>query len=265
MQQNISWWQSCAIRGRLRHYLVGAIVSGLFCWPLMAVAQANDYPVDALMRTPVLVDVKAASPDEHLLAIARAADVNFFADATEMPVPVTKSDEKSDYILWGTLLQFVDKHGLRVQRFGERNFLLWPTPNTDITEVARQISAERMLQRAQNPASKMDKESRETLLAQYLRGKGWDGNWEKVDITVKWAELPDNVRSVIEWEVQDLIEAVYDSKKFDENTWQKARLRLLNTAKKPGEYAPVLEAVIETPDTGGAMVWRFSSVRAARR
>ena len=113
----------------------------------------SDFRIDAVARRETVADAKAPTADDHLVALARASDVNIFADATPGEgieagghvVPEARTGEHKASTgkmqLAVALMRFVRAQKLHMGRRGERTFLLWRPPS-DAVAVARQVIAE---------------------------------------------------------------------------------------------------------------------------
>ena len=140
------------------------------------------------------LSVKDATPDEFLLAVARAGDVNLIADTTPQagtepaPAPITR---QVDSVAEGFLYDAAKTEGLRYKYFGDRTFLFWRPPQ-DAAAVAQHIVDE--MAAAQRAVPPLTSKQVQNLWYEYFtREHGWDGKQDAV-INVQVADLPAPLR-----------------------------------------------------------------------
>lgn len=189
--------------------------------PIVA-AQDNDFPGDELVRRQVEIKTGAVPLDEYLVTMARAADVNIIADATQIPA-ASKVEKSTDQVLGGAIESFTRAHQMRARRFGERTFLFWKNPEIDKVALAHRIMKRYRDERAALPPLPHGIEAAWT---KYFReAHGWGGDWETADLNVPLAQLPPELRARVHVEVQDHLFAMSGgSLLFQDEVWQRGRL-----------------------------------------
>lgn len=210
---------------------------------------------DAVAYAKASVSVKDATPDEFLVAVARAGDVNIIADATmpEGAAPIAGSITRD--IKGGAVSAFLsdlaETENVRFKYFGDRTFLVWRPPH-DSTGVAQQIVDEFMAaRRALPPLS-----SAQVLQSWdgYFREKHlWDGGHEAT-IEVKIADLPSPLRERALVQAQEALMPLFLAQPdfFVPEAWQKAHLVVGSTVERNGQ-PPVPYLYWREPVPGGLL------------
>lgn len=190
----------------MKQFRVCLLAAGVTSLALAVSVCAQPTVIDDLLRREVKFEPKSALPlDEHLIGLARAADINFLADATSFPpdarvtpYPGTLSSiagvRGPGAAIWRpTLLNLIgdvaDQKALSQLRFDDRTFLLWSEP--DIVALGRLVAAEMNAHPVEPPARlTLDK------LSKYFREvHGWNGQAQDVDFKVPIAALPLELRA----------------------------------------------------------------------
>ena len=175
--------------------------------------QAQDYPDTAPWNKASFRDVSIPlaqpSTGDYLLAIARAADANLLADATDFPEkqPPLSGEWKhftstSDGKTWKgkaneLLLILLHERKLTLRQLPTETFLLWSEP--DMASLGEQVAAVMPRVRIASPfqqlvVNPLIEERIRRAVATHLKETKWDG---KSDITVSLAQLPLEVQNDI--------------------------------------------------------------------
>lgn len=203
------------------------------CLTLCAIAVGvRALPIDDLMRKKVAVKVQEASMDDYLVELARAADVNFIADATDFPKTAEPVSLEQQRPLGNLIIDFARQRKLGSRRFDANTFLFWSAPDTDAAlELAHAI-----LPTQTNPDGKplIRRQMRAWLTDYFKQVHGWNGYSQDVDIKVKLADLPPELRAWVVSETRDEIlpwEKIFYSDVF----WNTARLRIRDSSNGTGD------------------------------
>ena len=181
---------------------------------------------DAFTAGKVPQGVTGATPDEYLISLARAADVNIVADVTPQVNAIAEPPEASppNISLEGLLFDFAGQQKMHSKRLGERTFLFWRPPQ-DSAAVANQIVAEHLA--ADNALPRLTGNEISNLWFEYFKQHGWNGERD-VTIDMKIADLPEPLRSgavvVAQAQLLRLYAGSYDF--FVPNTVRKMRLHV---------------------------------------
>ncbi len=111
----------------------------MLCIPVLAHAQDN---VAELRDQQLHFELKAATPDDEMLEIARAANVNLFMDATEViekpSLATTRAPEHTDWQLEHLISNLTVARRL-AWRFDPENRAFWVSAEPDIKQLRQQL------------------------------------------------------------------------------------------------------------------------------
>ena len=200
------------------------------CFSLFAVcAQAATLGVpflDDSTRRESVLQLNNATTSDFLIAWAKAGNFNVIADATQVDSKGATILGEQKGQLGQLLLNFAAEHKINGRRYDERTFLLWRIV-PDVRALASLIITHDGNTRGTVPP--LTQEAMNALLAEYFqRVHGWDGKSAEIDVTVKIADLPPELREQVMHEVRDTLSAerrltyVW----FSDDLWAKARLHL---------------------------------------
>lgn len=184
------------------------LLSGL-CLPAygdgLPVTPPSHDPSIEVQRQHIQFNDRAAATDDYMIALARAANVNIIADATNIPTdpppaPAEFPVERENPML-GTHVFFdlVVGRKLTLVNFDDTTMLFWPPP--DRAGIARQIRARRAAAPRHDRAPLDDARTNAMLQDYFRRVHKWDGNWETVDISVPLDDLPPELKAHVEAEI----------------------------------------------------------------
>lgn len=243
-----------------------------FCFGALAStashAQEDNVPRDELTERKVAVSVKGATPDEYLVSLARAADVNIIADATtpseaapDAAVPEAAAVESPPNIpLIALLFDFSNEQRVHLRRADERTFLFW-RPLRDPVKTANQIVAEHQAAMRALPQW-TGKEISNAWFEYFKQQHGWTGERDAT-INVKIADLPSPLREGSLAAAQAKLLGIHapSYEVFLPETWRNARLQAGPAADDGG--APHLYWVM--PVRGGSVTTPIGRLDAPRR
>ncbi len=245
------------------NYFKGFAVLGT--WLLLSHAPARAIPVklDAVTEQKITRPLDTATADGYLIDMARAASVNFIADATDFPAPapVTAYPSTSGAVAglkgeyqehWGSSLinvmgDFASQEKLSTLRVDERTFLFWSEPDPvqlatlqlsliQAVERDRFAKASAALQ-AQGMAPEdivtgaTTPEALRTVLFNLLKNqRGWTQNTaaldKKIDIRFALAELPPDVRARVLLDLREIMAMPSNLFALSDDFWKNPRLRI---------------------------------------
>ena len=245
------------------NYLKGFAVLG--AWLLLPQAPARALPVepDAVTNQKITRPLDTATADDYLIDMARAADVNFIADATDFPAPApviaypatpgsvvgVKGEDKEhwDARLINVMGDFVAQEKLSTLRPDERTFLFWSEPDPEqlatlqlslirAVERNRFAKASAALQAQGVPPEKIvngetTPEALNTVLFGMLQAqRGWTRSSakldQKIDIRFTLDELPPDVRARVLLALREIKVEPRDLLALNADFWKNPRLRV---------------------------------------
>lgn len=228
-------------------------------------AQSQPHEETLGKKLPAPLDLKRGTTDEHLLALARAADVNFIADATSFSQTPSEIPHNPKNRLWDLILDTAYQRNLTWLGFDRNTFLFWPDQN--FAPLGRQIAAQGIV-RIDGPVPTVAEMA--GLLTDYLRREhGWDGKATDFTFKSKIRDLPPEVRERVIAGAQaslfrmDQPEIMANREFWFANEfWQKATLQLVEEpaeeAGKPAKWR--LWVAAETP-----VAWTARSLSIVKR
>ena len=171
-----------------------ALALPIFCIPLIAHAQAQD-SVAELRDQPLHFEPKTATPDDEMLEVARAADVNLFMDATDVTekasIATTRVPGKTDWQLEHLVSNLTVERRL-AWRLDAKNRALWISAEPDIKQLRRELLPGPGIEIA---APKMDEAAFTARLVDYLqREQGLKSETEPWSRTLTIADLPADLK-----------------------------------------------------------------------
>lgn len=240
-----------------------ALCLGLSWVAWSAGAYAIPIVPDTVTNQEITRPLNTATPDDYLIDMARATNVNVLADATYFPVPSSVvpypamsgsvAGMKGEYRehwnanLINVMGDFVAQEKLSTLRASDRTFLFWSEPDpialvqaqlplTRAAENARFAKAVAAQQAAGVPdeeiidAEASDSEIKRVLLDYLKRKRGW--TWsetrqnEKLDIPIPLDELTPDLRALVLLRVQRTWIDSEDTQYFDDDFWVSESLKL---------------------------------------
>lgn len=177
-----------------RHLFIAG--AGLLLWVSNVRAQyhPNGHGVDEITRQKIALKLKNATTDDFIVELARAADLDFIADGTDLPqTGLTMSGEFSDH--FGDLIDDVwpGKRELTCWREDKRTFLFWAMP--DLVSLTRRIVNGEEITRVPKT---MDNRALRDALSDYLRQHhAFDGEKVGQSVRVAFADMPPPLRQAM--------------------------------------------------------------------
>lgn len=201
---------------------------------------------DLLQRT-IDLPVQQVAAHDYLVQLARAADLNFIADATNIaPDAPTVSQETPARLTQLMFYNLVKPQNIRMVRFDQKTVLFWPAP--DLVQLARLVLAEEDAASKAKPAVAPLKEAElNALLKDYFqRAHGWNGDWETANVEVQLDKLPPELRARVQNELRSQVANSAFSpdveKWFSDAFWSTARLTINQHRRLAGgPLTPFLE------------------------
>lgn len=197
-------------------------------------AQAREFAFyDENTRRAAKLELKNSSVDDALIEWATVTDFNLLVDSTQFSTDEPKVSGPKQGSVGQLLLDIVKGRKISGRRYDAQTFLLWKI-NFDWRETARLIIA-REQQHTAAELPPLKPEQMNALLFDYFKGvHGWDGKTSQIDIKVKIAALPPELRERVlhELRAQLLSNQRQSYPWFSDDLWQKARLHL-----QPGRRA----------------------------
>lgn len=270
--------------------IVGFVV---FCLSLVALApKGNCQKFGAVTKMPlkkVDLHLNNATADDHIVQLARQADVNFIADATRFPEAPSRISQDSQEDWGNLLLEMAHQRSLTWQGHDENTFLFWADWQGDLRELAEMILArveagigDKMRDPAErtrlsDPRERAKRWNKEMLpaLTDYLkRAHGWDGLSQNFKLRLKMAELPPDLRAKViaraQEELPNANQAAAYRAYFGDEFWNKAILKVTQSRGPKwwsemhgiGPEHPARGVAIIGPDVAGLeMRWVFGYLR----
>ena len=244
------------------NYLKGFVALG--AWLLLTHAPVRAIPIapDAVTNQKITRPLNIATADDYLIDMARVADVNFIADATDFPAPAPVTAYPSmpgsiaglkgeyrehwDARLINVMGDFAAQAKLSTLRPDERTFLFWSEPDPEqlatlqlslirTVEQDRFAKASAALQAQGVPPEEVvngetTPEALRTVLFELLQTqRGWTRNTaaldKNIDIRFALAELPPDVRARILLDLREIVVKPRDSLALNADFWKNPRLR----------------------------------------
>jgi hypothetical protein len=230
---------------------------------LLTPAAAQGQVIDDTLRQKATLRLGTATPDDHIIALARAAKVSVFADATQLSAAAKPLSLGGEDALLNWLLQISHECRLSWQRQGEKTFLFWSEP--DVPELAQVLLAakenqptaarelvadaptppgQQGVQQGQAMANRSQMANRYQValaLVEYLQNvHGWDGNVASLSLNLKLSSLPADLQAQVLAlaHSQTLPSSLSsDTAWLSSHVWEQARLGIMR-----GQEAPVLTA-----------------------
>lgn len=164
---------------------------------------------------------KAAALDENLVSLARTADFNFIADATDFPAVQTTVTNQQRSFDW-EIADFFRAQKLSSLIWSERTFLLWSQP--DVTALGPLIAADEKARTLRNPLT--EAEMNEQFTDYFKRVHNWNGDPQNLSVKVRIADLPPALRdNVLALTRARLISPQYPAW-FADDFWENARIAI---------------------------------------
>lgn len=203
-------------------------------------SSGDDFPLDAIAKQKIALDIKNATSDDYLIAVARAADVNIIVDTTPSTdsVPVTQTPlltVQKDIWLGGAFFKFTKAEKMRTKRFGEKTFLFWQPP-TNPVGTARHIVDEFFKVRRAMPTQPI--EVKELMADHFGATEERDGKLLIAIHDVQMDGLPSPLREKLLLEIQARCFGAYGARPelFDRDTWKKGSLSIGSFLNQPTPY-----------------------------
>ncbi len=167
------------------------------------------------------LSIQAATVDEHLVSLARAADFNFIADATDFPAVQTRVTNQQRSFDW-EIADFFRAQKLSSLLWSERTFLLWRQP--DMTALGPLIAADEKARTLRNPLT--EAEMNEQFTDYFKRVHGWNGEPQNLSVKVRIADLPPALRDNVLAMTRDRLISPQHLAWFAEDFWENARIAI---------------------------------------
>ena len=204
-----------------------------------------------IFRKTATLRVQNGTADDYMIELGRAADINIVADVTQPVADDTRItlDEKK------TVSEFVDNFVWPRDRlasaFDQRTMIFWPAPN--FRELVKTIGAEQKAELKPETAPLTDEEAPKKWTEYFRQAHNWDGKWDGVDIKVAVDDLPADLRSQVQQEIERRMSVIRSSalmqRRASEEFWAKARLYV----------APLSPAYREAPQPH-MILWDFTQM-----
>ncbi|HEX8234644.1 MAG TPA: hypothetical protein VF600_01695 [Abditibacteriaceae bacterium] len=223
----------------MRRTVLQFCLLGFFCALLSARVWALPYDemqppvVDATLKKEIVPPQKELTIDEYIIALAKASDVNFIADASKIkadarvkPFPAGEMARSNQWgpKLYLVLLDFTQEHRLSQLRYDDKSFLFWSEPDTtDLLQLL--LAHDSTLQRKHLSSP----EQTFSLLSDYAKSiQRWGGQAQQFYFNAKLAELPAAAQSSITSMARRsiLMKGMNPTAWFTDDLWKTARLRL---------------------------------------
>lgn len=236
------------------------VVAVVMLWPLIAQnvapVQAEPFNRGEVMTREVTATLNGATMDDYMIELARAADVNVIADATEFPEPsaVKAYPGTSGAIAglqgphrdkWGPSLinllgDFAAQKKLSALRPNARTFLFWSEP--DPLELVRLMLPDPNSAQNQPEAEELAQRPMSGALRDYLKAShGWAGRaaerHAKVDIQARVADLPPPLRALVLAEVRRQLIPAEGALPLQDEFWERARVKIRSMKIPPANEA----------------------------
>jgi len=226
---------------------------------------------------------REASVDDYLIELSKALPANCILDATDIdpqervkPFPgfVAAIEAKWSTARLNVLYDFRGQASLSEQALGDNGTLLfWRQP--DPVEGARlslqgREADDALLEEAKaadegvpGPAVLSEYKPLQEKWAKYWREvHGWDGKSPKVDITVKVADLPPDLRALVEAQVRQTVYGALNTgvSTFSDEFWDSLRLVVETAEYSPNPAKKIFYLSYWTPLLPQRRAFRFGSL-----
>lgn len=200
--------------------LLGGLIVATYAGP------GHSQGVNDTLRKQVGLSPQGTATDDYLLALGKAADLNFMADATQFPATGAPLALKPQDSAQNIIAALANARKLTWQKQNEYFSLFWSEP--DVMSLAQRIAAGEKIKLVDQvlPSQQLDN----LLTAFYTQLRGGDANLRGVTLNLKMADLPPAIRSKVVAKAQYAIMSPgirkVDAEWFTDDIWQTARLRL---------------------------------------
>ena len=206
--------------------------------------QAAPADYASIMR-PTKLSLRDASVEEGLISFSQVSQIPFLIDSTHIPAQSAKTTKDFDDVFSGALGTFAEGHKIEYKRWNESVYLHWGQAET--AEVVRWV---RSGQGHRPEPTEVSVGALYSLLRKYLRDdpKAKDVLFKPFQITDLPPEMQKPVASLV---LAYFLADYWRNPKqtwFDDEIWQKARLRLwIPEPGGQGHRRILLRSVFETP------------------
>lgn len=248
----------------MKHYFRVALTSAALLPLCVLRAQAVPLKPDAVMNQMITQQLDTATMDDYLINMARAVNVNVFADATDFPpaspvapYPATSGAiagvNREDWKNWSSTLisvmgDFVAQEKLSTLRSGERTFLFWSEPDPrelldlqlalsqadDNARFANAVAAAKangLLEEQPIHGALPEDQLKRVLFDTLQTQRGWTPTYaqskKKVDIRIPFADLSPDLRALILSDLRQNAAGSNELQFLQDDLWKKDDLRVL--------------------------------------
>ena len=198
-------------------------------------AQASE--IGPTLRQRVDFELKASTPDDELVAVADAADVNIIADATDLPTQSTLVETpwpgKQPWALWNLVKEITSRRMMAWYPMADdKTFLFWNQP--DLAALRKALQEKDVVTTI--APQRDDLTIRRELISLLRDQYGWDGITPNFAVSIPFSRLPINLsRDMVAATQQP--QATTQPRGFlqtaiSDDFWQKARLKLIMPGRK---------------------------------
>jgi len=235
--------------------------------------QEDGRAADDAADKPVEVQLTKASPEDALFEVASLGDINFMADATNLPADAQPYDLKRKLPIRYQMAMIAYQSKLTTLQYQPRLLLLWPRP--DILSLARKIIAGDVVKHDDvnndllaDEAGRTPEEAR-AFLSQYLLQAFVAGDpTMKKPLEIKVSQLPREQRATAIAMIHERLlfrRVAFEEAHFSADFWSRAqaRLRIIDFGKSMPD-AP-LHLMVEVRSKEGAIASGIKILKPATR
>jgi hypothetical protein len=249
---------------KLSLFLVSGVLGLL--WPRPAQSFPHGPPYDEFMIEKI-TPPKTAPIDDYIIALSKATDINFIADATNFPADAQvdqypSSPASLDGIngpearKWqsnrlNVLIDMTESKRLTQYRWEEKTYLLWSEP--DLLSLGRLIVSERERDQAQAIARQtLDRAVMNEEWKKYFQtAHGWDEHAQGVAARVKFTDLPPALRPLVESETRRRIFNLFADEGtldwFHDDYWNQTYFTLKPSTEGAGNGYSIIALMLNGP------------------
>jgi len=224
----------------IKHLRASASIASVCLLASWLYAPAHAAPIGPTLHKDVEFELKPSTPDDELIAVAEAADINIVADATDLPTQSSLVETpwhgKLPWKLWNLVKEITAGRMMAWDpQPDDKTFLFWKQPSTETLRAALQQP-----QVVTSITSQADDLSIRRRLSEYLRDRhGWDGAKPNFAVSVPLSQLPEDLQREMIAAAQKapaLLPTGFLQAITNKDSWQTARLKLVmpkNRSRQP--------------------------------